>query len=426
MAVLYIGLDDTDSRQGMCTTYVAALILERLEALGVRTMDFPHLIRLNPNCPYKTRGNAAVSLMVGLGDDMLERVKETVLETVEDNYERGFGDTQPGVAFLSSPSIPARLVEFGLRAVREMVTLEEALEVAGEVGAELHGFNGGRGVIGALASIGCPLENHTYEAIAYRMRENWGTVRRLDRASAYKLLECGITFDSVDPDTGEIRVTPHTPCPVLAGVRALTSDDALRGLRTLRFLEKVERVVVFKTNQATDMHLTPTKISQLKPYSNAVVTGAVSKNPWTIRGGHTFISVKDETGELVCAAYRPTGGFRKIIRGLRVGDVVRVAGGVKPKPMGLTLNLEKLEVLELAESYIVSPPRCDICGRPMRSKGRRGGFRCRICGRRVPWTAAVKIPEPRTVAVGQYEVAATARRHLSKPIQLEVLTGEGL
>jgi len=139
MAVLYIGLDDTDSRQGMCTTYVAALILERLGSLGVRALDFPHLIRLNPNCPYKTRGNAAISFIVDVDEDMLDRVKETVLKTVEENYERGFEDTQPGIAFLKSPSIPARLVEFGLKAVREMVTLGEALEVANEVNVELHG-----------------------------------------------------------------------------------------------------------------------------------------------------------------------------------------------------------------------------------------------------------------------------------------------
>ncbi len=421
--ILHIGLDDTDSKQGMCTTYVAALVLERLEALGAKAVDYPHLIRLNPNCPYKTRGNAAVSLHVSLGVDMLDMVRDAVLEIVEANYERGYEDTQPGVAFLKTPAVPERLVGFGLRAVREMVTLEEALELAGEVGAELHGFNGGRGVIGALASIGCILSSHTYEAIAYRMRENWGTVRRIDKTSVYALQQLGVTFDSFDPVTGEVRVAPHTPCPVLAGVRALTPNDALKGLKMIRFLEDVERVVVFKTNQATDMHLTPAKIIQLKPYSNAVITGSVSRPAWTIKGGHTFIAIRDETGEIVCAAYRPTGGLRKIIRGLRVGDVVRVAGGVKPKPMGLTLNLEKLEVLELAESYTIRPPRCDLCGGPMKSKGRRGGFRCRNCGRRLQRTAALKVPEARTVCAGRYEVAATARRHLSKPLQL---AGESL
>ncbi|MEM4297291.1 MAG: tRNA(Ile)(2)-agmatinylcytidine synthase [Nitrososphaerota archaeon] len=423
---LHIGLDDTDSRSGMCTTYVAALVLERLTAMGAVPLDYPHLVRLNPNCPYKTRGNAAVSIQVGLAGDILEEAKGTVLKTVETNYERGYGDTQPGVAFLASREVPSRIVEFGLRAVREMVEVGEAWDVAEETGVELYGINGGRGVVGALASIGCPLYPHTYEAIAYRTRENWGTVRRVDRDSVHKLQRCGISFDSLDLETGEIRVTPHTPCPVLAGVRALSAENALKGLGMLKFLEDIALVLVFKTNQATDMHITPAKISQLKPYSNGVVTATISGPAWTIRGGHTFIAVRDETGELICAAYRPTGRLRTVLRGLRVGDVVRVAGGVKPKEQGLTLNLEKLEVLALAESYLVRPPKCEDCGGSMKSRGRGRGYRCKRCGRWVPSSMALRVPEERTVGLGGYEVATSARRHLSKPLELEMLAGEGL
>ncbi|MEM4417427.1 MAG: DUF1743 domain-containing protein, partial [Nitrososphaerota archaeon] len=260
-----IGVDDTDSRHGMCTTYVAAVMLERLVGAGARAVDYPHLVRLNPNCPYKTRGNAAVSLHIMVDDSRLGLVRKVVLETVEELAEKGFEETQPGVAFLVGGGISGRVEEFSLRAVREMVDVDEARELARMEGVELVGYNGGRGVVGALAAIGCPLEKYTFEAIAYRVRENWGTVRRIDPESVYMLHGCGISFDSLDPETGEIRVTPHTPCPVLAGVRAMTAGDALRGLGMLRFLEDVERVVVFKTNQATDMHLTPAKISQLKP-----------------------------------------------------------------------------------------------------------------------------------------------------------------
>ena len=58
---MYLGLDDTDSPDGMCTTYLAALIAEALEAGGC-TVKNMRLIRLNPNVPWKTRGNAGVCI----------------------------------------------------------------------------------------------------------------------------------------------------------------------------------------------------------------------------------------------------------------------------------------------------------------------------------------------------------------------------
>ena len=60
--ILWIGLDDTDSKKGGCTTYIGALLIRRLKRLGLRLAGFPRLIRLNPNCPFKTRGNAAIAL----------------------------------------------------------------------------------------------------------------------------------------------------------------------------------------------------------------------------------------------------------------------------------------------------------------------------------------------------------------------------
>jgi tRNA(Ile2)-agmatinylcytidine synthase len=41
-----------------------ALLVERLLALGAEFIDYPNLIRLNPNAPWKTRGNGAVSLRI--------------------------------------------------------------------------------------------------------------------------------------------------------------------------------------------------------------------------------------------------------------------------------------------------------------------------------------------------------------------------
>ena len=62
MTTIHLGLDDTDSDDGMCTTYLITLILEELLKEKIKVLDYPNLIRLNPNIPWRTRGNASLCL----------------------------------------------------------------------------------------------------------------------------------------------------------------------------------------------------------------------------------------------------------------------------------------------------------------------------------------------------------------------------
>ena len=64
--MFHVGIDDTDSLDGGCTAWVASRVIEALlpdyELIGA-----PRLVRLNPNVPWKTRGNGAVALTFGRG-----------------------------------------------------------------------------------------------------------------------------------------------------------------------------------------------------------------------------------------------------------------------------------------------------------------------------------------------------------------------
>src|SRR5947199_4968185 len=64
--VLWIGVDDTDSLRGMCTTFLATEIIRELTE-EFDLIGFPRLVRLNPNVPWKTRGNGAICLRFGRG-----------------------------------------------------------------------------------------------------------------------------------------------------------------------------------------------------------------------------------------------------------------------------------------------------------------------------------------------------------------------
>jgi tRNA(Ile2)-agmatinylcytidine synthase len=64
---MYVGIDDTDSLQGMCTTYVMTEIIHELTTRGLDLIGYPRLVRLNPMIPWKTRGNGALCARFGLG-----------------------------------------------------------------------------------------------------------------------------------------------------------------------------------------------------------------------------------------------------------------------------------------------------------------------------------------------------------------------
>lgn len=423
MVTIHVGIDDTDSKKAMCTTYVAAIVFEDLLKMGLTPVMRPQLIRLNPNCPYKTRGNAAVALRFSVDSGKLDRVKEVVLDRVRELAELECDGTEPGVAFYVGEEIPDKLRNFSLSVVRRMVTVEDAIAVASDVGAELYSLKGCRGVVGALAAVGMDrIPRKTYELIAYRAKQNWGTFRRVDDDSVIKMdvMTKPWTFDNFDYETNESRITPHTPCPVLLGIRSLDSDMTFYAFSILRILEPVERILLFETNQATDLHIQEVKVADIKENMSVSVEGVVADLPRVIPGGHVFFMLGDDTGTIQCAAFEPTKSFRNVIRSLRPGDRVKVYGGVKSKPnKSLTINLEKIRVISLARYVYASPPSCDVCGKKMESLGQGKGYRCPKCGNRLPEDSKVLVEEQRTLTPGIYTVPPSARRHLSKPLFLE-------
>ncbi len=425
MVKLHIGIDDTDSRKAMCTTYVAAIIFEDLLKMGLTPIMRPQLIRLNPNCPYKTRGNAAVALRFSADSGKLKKVKEVVLNRVRELAELECDGTEPGVAFYVGEEMPERLRSFSMSVVRRMVSVGDAFAVASDVGAELYALKGSKGVVGALAAVGMDrIPKKTYELIAYRAKQNWGTFRRVDDNSVIKMdsMTNPWTFDNFDYETNESRITPHTPCPVLLGIRSLDSDMAFYAFSILRILEPVERVLLFETNQATDLHIQKVKIAEIEGETSVSVEGSVADLPRVMPGGHVFFTLKDETGTIQCAAFEPTKSFRNVVRALRPGDRVIVYGGVKSKPgLSLTINLEKIRVIELAKSFHALTPFCSICGKKMKSLGRNKGYRCPKCGNRLSESSKVFVEEQRTLTPGVYTVPPSARRHLSKPLLFEDL-----
>jgi len=420
MVRLWIGIDDTDSKDGMCTTYVGALVVDRLRKLGAKIIDFPRLIRLNPNWKLKTRGNCAVALNVEVQEQKVLGIKNMVLKTVEELAELDHDTTNPGVVFYQSEKIPVKLKAFSKKVIQDTVTIEEADALARDIGAEVHKFKLGRGIIGGLAAIGNTLEKDwTFELIAYRVPEKWGSKRMIDAASVVEMNSKTFpeTFDNLDKSTGEIRITPHTPCPILYGIRGESAEVTVKAQKFVKEMEPIERIVIYKTNQGTDEHLRRARISEAMPNWSVIVDGEVCEKPRVILGGHVIFKICDGTGKIDCAAYEPTRQFREVVKKLVVGDKVRACGGMKEKPeLPLTINLEKIAILKLAPALKKVNPICKICGRRMKSEGKDKGYSCKKCKIRLPPKAAKILKMPRDVTVGAFEVPPRARRHLAKPL----------
>lgn len=420
--LLHIGIDDTDSPRGGCTTYIAARLVERLLEAGARFVDYPNLLRLNPNVPWKTRGNGAICLRVETESELEGPIKEEVVRAVEGHSDFECENTNPGIVFHAG-DLPEEFERFSERVVQGVVGLDEALGLVDEYGASAVGFKNMRGIIGALAAIGGLQDgDHTFELLSYRVPGNCGGPRLIDADSVRAMDEAegGSTFNNVDPETGRVLIAPHGPDPVLFGVRGESAESVYRAAMMVEPGEPVERWVVFRSNQGTDAHLKRrSRLSELEPFNPAIVHGEVVEEPRTIKGGHVIFGLGNGESRIDCAAYEPTGGFREAVRRLIPGDGVRAYGGVREATVNdrLTLNLEKLEVLRLAPEVRLVNPVCPACGGGMESMGRGKGFRCRRCGFRDGRLRKRAVEVERKLALGLHVPPPRAQRHLTKPLE---------
>jgi tRNA(Ile2)-agmatinylcytidine synthase len=118
----------------MCTTYLGAVLLERLESVPMKLETYPELIRLNPNVPWKTRGNGAICLRYEGPPYLSERIETVCTAVIEELSVMEDPQTNPGMA-LATGDIPDRLVSFYRKALHRIVSVEEAEKTAYDSGA---------------------------------------------------------------------------------------------------------------------------------------------------------------------------------------------------------------------------------------------------------------------------------------------------
>ncbi len=429
---MHVGLDDTDSKKRGCTTHLTALLIEELEKFNVQFIDYPSLVRLNPNVPWKTRGNGALCLRFNYKANSEEEIKQCIMKLWKKHSDINEKGTDPGVVFLTQAQIPKEFNVFSKKAQMSIVTLKEALKIIEKFGCEAFGFNSRRGIIGSLAAIGETFENdYTYELIAYRSTHNLGSERRVNEDSIFEMDELTqpYTFNNVDLEKHRVIITPRGPDPILFGIRGESPEIVKEAYSRVKPLETVERWVIFRSNQGTDGHLIEVnRLEQIEPYSSVIVKGIVSQNPRVVPLRHIIFSIEDETGEADCAAFEPTGDLRKAARELIEGDLVEVYGAVHKRldDKTLTINLEKINILQLTPKKLVENPFCPSCGKRLKSMGKNQGFRCEKCGGKFSNLHKKESVIARSLRDGLYVTSTRSQRHLTKPLRRYGLEKHGL
>ncbi|MEO9321779.1 MAG: tRNA(Ile)(2)-agmatinylcytidine synthase [Nitrososphaera sp.] len=422
MSSLHIAFDDTDSRLGRCTTHLAFRLAKALLQSGCADsfIDYPNLIRLNPNIPWKTRGNGAVCLR--MRTKRPEDAKELAVEEIKNQSAIGAG-ANPGIALYEGDALPSVLRDFSSRAMSDVLSRQQAEKVAIQAGVEFKVFGNGQGLVGALGALGCWLDefDHTFELIGYRRDENCGTARIVEpeKVKQFSSETYPDTFNSYDPYHDRVLVAPHGPDPVFFGIRGESPEAVSRGITALQPYEDLEGFAVFRTNQGTNMHLqNELSLQTIKAYTAGFARCRVSTPPVIAEGGHVFFSVKQADYEMPAAAYEPTGLFH-VVSKLEPGDFVEIGFGVRK---GTTkhpkiLNIEYLRIIQLEQVFELANPQCTACGKKMKSEGRGKGFQCPRCKLKDPLACKVRLPRIRDIEPGLYLPHAKAHRHLTKPLQ---------
>lgn len=154
MAILYIGLDDTDNLESRGTGHlarqIAGTLSGRYRLLGVTR----HQLLVDPRVPC-TKNNSCACIMFDVEDAGLDplRVEALLRETRQlmlDDFQPG---SDPGLCLAGD--VPPAITAFGRQAQRQLVSQQAARALAQEHTIPLLGLGGDEdGVIGALAAVG--------------------------------------------------------------------------------------------------------------------------------------------------------------------------------------------------------------------------------------------------------------------------------
>ncbi len=148
---LLIGIDDTDNSESRGTGFRARLLAGLIESNGLGKINgiTRHQLFIHPAIAYTSHNSSACLDVEAEGP---EKLKPFCIEFLTQEAADG---SDAGLCIAEWKNIPEEILEWGHRAKKEVLQLEEGCKLASETGIYLEGFTGTYiGQIGALAAVG--------------------------------------------------------------------------------------------------------------------------------------------------------------------------------------------------------------------------------------------------------------------------------
>jgi len=395
-STFWIGLDDTDSLAGGCTTATFNELLQSINKIAA-VLEV-RLVRLWPFAPRRTRGNAAVCARVETDQ------KSLLISAINTFWEHNIvvlkGKIQHShhSSRIQFPADPGLVVfekqppeELYFKGVRQEVTLEELPSGVLSLG--------GNGRIGATCAVAWRAKLSSWEAIAYRGHNSKGA-RKICLDTLHIISKNNDIFLTVHSKSNQQLVAPKGQSPVLFGIRGITQqsvEDSCVHLIGAENTEESLSYLVFETNQATNDH-----IEHPKKYVIRLIQ---------VDGGHVNI-VSECDQEL--RIHHESGAMNRIAKQLVEGDIIVVRG---INDLSNVLHVENMQIHYLKPRK-KGRPKCRNCNRTMKSMGKGQGIRCPMCKQKDADEFISFVP-PIPLHVWM-EPPDDQRRHLTKPLNLSL------
>jgi len=143
-----IAVDDTDTKE-RGATWASVLRVARECPLG-HLLEHK-IIQLNPNVPEKTTNCSSTGVSFAIREEDAPALIEYFVNAVR----RESFSKNTAIVIYQGLKVPQPLVDYGLRAKKDILTVEIARTAAREGGASIIEITGPRGTIGAVAGLGC-------------------------------------------------------------------------------------------------------------------------------------------------------------------------------------------------------------------------------------------------------------------------------
>lgn len=148
MVRVIIGLDDTDTKE-KGASWVVALRLGTSCPIG-RFIDHK-IIQLNPKVPNKTTNCCSTAVSFAVKEEDIPALVEYCRDFIKENSY----SEDAVMTVYKGLKVPEAVMKFGWDAKSIIFNIDDAIKIAEENGIQIISVTGMKGVIGAVAAIGC-------------------------------------------------------------------------------------------------------------------------------------------------------------------------------------------------------------------------------------------------------------------------------